>query len=59
MGRWLTPGEFELDYINQGVFIESVGRFKFEGSQMTKSITNLNYGGPPVKLYGSMAERKP
>jgi CubicO group peptidase (beta-lactamase class C family) len=58
-GRWLEADEFELDYIIEGEFIESVGRFKFEGSQMTISITNLNYGGPPVKLHGSIAEHKP
>jgi hypothetical protein len=58
-GRWLAADEFELGYIIQGEFIESVGRFKFEGSQMTISITNLNYSGPPVKLRGCMAAHKP
>jgi hypothetical protein len=58
-GRWLAADEFELDYIIQGEFIESVGRFKFEGSQMILNITNLNYGGPPMKLHGSIAKHKP
>jgi hypothetical protein len=57
-GRWLAVDEFELDYIIQGEFVESVGRFKFKGSQMTLSITNLNFGGPPMKLHGSIAEHK-
>jgi CubicO group peptidase (beta-lactamase class C family) len=58
-GRWLAADEFELDYIIQGEFIESVGRFKFEGSQMILNITNLNYGGPHMKLHGSIAKHKP
>jgi len=53
-GRWLSPDEFELDYIIQGEFIESVGRFKFKGSQMTLTITNLNFGNPPMVLHGSI-----
>jgi CubicO group peptidase (beta-lactamase class C family) len=55
-GRWLAPDEFELDYIIQGDFIESVGRFKFEGSQMTLTIANLNFGGPPTTLHGSASK---
>ncbi len=58
-GRWLAADEFELDYIIQGEFIESVGRFKFEGNQVILNITNLNFGGPPMKLHGSIAEHKP
>ena len=58
-GRWLAPDEFELDYIILGDFIESVGRFKFDGSQMTLTITNMNFGGPPMKLHGSITENKP
>lgn len=53
-GRWLTSDEFELEYIIQGDFIESVARFKFEGGQMTLSITNLNFGGSPMILHGSI-----
>jgi CubicO group peptidase (beta-lactamase class C family) len=55
-GRWLAPDEFELDYIIRGDFIESVGRFKFEGRQTALTITNLNYGGPPMTLHGSAGQ---
>jgi CubicO group peptidase (beta-lactamase class C family) len=51
-GRWLAPDEFELDYIIQGDFIESVGRFKFEEDQMTLTIKNLNFGNLPMTLHG-------
>jgi hypothetical protein len=51
-GRWLASDEFELDYIIQGDFIESVGRFKFEEDQMTLTIKNLNFGNPPMTLHG-------
>jgi CubicO group peptidase (beta-lactamase class C family) len=51
-GRWLAASEFELDYIILGEFIESVGRFKFEGNQMTLTIKNLNFGGPPLVIHG-------
>lgn len=51
-GRWLAPDEFELDYIILGEFIESMGRFKFVGNQMTLTIKNLNYGYPPMTLHG-------
>lgn len=44
----------ELDYIIHGEFIESLGKFKFEGDKLTLSITNLNFGSPPVILHGSI-----
>lgn len=53
-GHWPAPNEFKLDYIIQGEFIESVGRFKFEGSQMRLTIINLNFGNRPMILNGNI-----
>jgi len=53
-GRWEKSVEFYLDFIIQGDFIESVGHFNFDGSQITMTFTNLNYGGPPMILHGSI-----
>jgi len=55
-GRWLAQDEFELDYIILSEFIESVGSFKFEGSRLTLTIKNLNFGYPPITLYGNYTD---
>ena len=52
--QWLAPDEFKLEYIIQGEFIESMGRFKFEGSRMTLTIINLNFGDRPMILHGNI-----
>lgn len=55
-GRWLETGEFELDYLILGDFIQSRGLFQFDGSRLTLAVTNLNYRYPPLILRGSAAE---
>ena len=55
-GRWLSPNEFELEYIIQGDFIESAGRIEFKGDQITLAIKNLNFGGSALVLNGSASK---
>ena len=55
-GGWDRSGEFDLDYIIQGEFVQSAAQFKFEGSQLKLAITNLNFKSLPLILHGSIPE---
>jgi CubicO group peptidase (beta-lactamase class C family) len=51
-GYWDTPNTFILNHILMGDFLESVGRIEFEDNRLTLTIKSLNYGNPPLVIYG-------
>jgi len=53
---WEPSGEFVMEFIILGDFIQSRGRVKFEQEKLTLTFNNLNFGGQALVLHGSTAK---